>query len=189
MPKAADLKKGDMVEIDDQLYLAKEITVRSPSSRGANTLYKVKFMQLQKKQKYEQTFIGSDFIKDADTMRRILQYLYKDDQFYTFMDNEDYNQYTLTTKDLEEQKGYLADGLDNILGMLHEGSLIGIELPTTVVLKIVDTAPAIKGASASARTKPAALNTGLVVQVPEYLAQGETIKVNTQSGKFISRAS
>lgn len=188
MPKAADLKKGDIVEIDDQLYLTREIDVRSPSSRGANTLYKVKFMHVQKKQKFEQTFTGTDFIKEADTMRRMLQYLYKDDQFYTFMDNEDYNQYTLTMEDLEEQKGYLADGLENILGMIHEGSLIGIELPTTIALNIVDTAPAIKGASASARTKPATLSTGLIVQVPEYLALGEMIKVNTQTGKFTSRA-
>lgn len=188
MPKAADLKKGDIVEIDDQLYLTKEIEVRSPSSRGANTLYKVKFMQLQKKQKYEQTFTGTDFIKQADTMRRMLQYLYKDDHFYTFMDNEDYNQYTLTFEDIAEQQAYLADGLEHILGMIHEGSLISIELPTTVALTIINTTPAIKGASASARTKPASLNTGLVVQIPEYLEQGEMIKVNTASGKFISRA-
>ena len=72
MPKAADLKKGNIVEIDDQLYLTREIDVRSPSSRGANTLYKVKFMQVQKKQKFEQTFTGSDFIREADTMRRML---------------------------------------------------------------------------------------------------------------------
>ncbi len=188
MPKAADLKKGDIVEIDDQLYLTREINVRSPSSRGANTLYKVKFIHVQKKQKYEQTFTGTDFIKQADYMRRMLQYLYKDEQFYTFMDNEDYNQYTLTPDDLDDQAYYLADGLENILGMIHEGHLIGIELPASVALTIVDTAPAIKGASASARTKPAILNTGLSVQVPEYLAPGESIKINTATGKFTARA-
>lgn len=188
MPKAVDLKKGDIVEIDDQLYLTREIDVRSPSSRGANTLYKVKFMHVQKKQKYERTFTGTDFIKQADYMRRMLQYLYKDEQFYTFMDNEDYNQYTLSSDDLDDQAYYLADGLENILGMIHEGNLIGLELPASVALTIVDTAPAIKGASASARTKLAILNTGLSVQVPEYLAPGESIKINTATGKFTARA-
>ena len=188
MPKAADLKKGAIVEIDDQLYLTRNIDVRSPSSRGANTLYKVTFMNIQKKQKLEQTFSGTDFLKDADCTRRLLQFLYKDEQFYTFMDGEDYNQYSLSLEDVDEAAGYLPDGLEGVLGMLHEGNLIGIELPATVSLKVVETAPAIKGASASARTKPATLETGLVVQVPEYLAQGESIKVNTQTGKFTSRA-
>ena len=68
MPKAADLKKGAIVEIDDQLYLTRNIDVRSPSSRGANTLYKVTFMNIQKKQKLEQTFSGTDFLKDADIL-------------------------------------------------------------------------------------------------------------------------
>jgi elongation factor P len=72
--------------------------------------------------------------------------------------------------------------------MMVEGRLLGIELPATVTLEITETAPAIKGASASARTKPATLSTGLVVQVPEYLPPGEVIKVNTLTGEFISRA-
>lgn len=188
MPKAAELKKGAIVEIDDQLYLVKNIDVRTPSSRGANTLYKVTFNNVQKKQKMEQTLIGTDFLKEADCIRRNLQFLYKDEQFYTFMDNEDYNQYTLSIDDMEEVAGFLPDGLEDIMGMLHEGNLIGIELPTTVALKVIETAPAIKGASASSRTKPATLETGLVVQVPEYLAEGELIKVNTATGKFSSRA-
>ncbi len=82
----------------------------------------------------------------------------------------------------------MPDGQGDILGMLHEGHLIGIELPATVELKIIETAPAIKGATASSRTKPATLETGLVVQVPEYLADGEVIKINTSTIKFSSRA-
>jgi len=188
MPKASDLKKGAIIEIDDQLFLTRNIDVRSPSSRGANTLYKVTFMNIQKKQKMEHTYTGTDFLKDADCTRRLLQFLYKDDQFYTFMDGEDYNQYTLTIEDIDAAAGYLPDGQEGVLGMLHEGNLIGIELPASVSLKVIETAPAIKGASASARTKPATLETGLVVQVPEYLAENEMIKVNTATGKFTSRA-
>ncbi|MDX2503168.1 MAG: elongation factor P-like protein YeiP [Gammaproteobacteria bacterium] len=188
MPKAGELKKGVIVEIDDQLYLTRKIDVRSPSSRGANTLYKVTFMNIQKKQKLEQTFTGTDYLKEADCTRRLLQFLYKDEQFYTFMDGEDYNQYSLSIEDIDDAVGYLPDGQEGVLGMLYEGNLIGIELPASVALKIVETSPVIKGASASARTKPATLETGLVVQVPEYLAEGEVIKVNTSTGKFNSRA-
>jgi elongation factor P len=188
MPKAADLKKGAIIEQDGQLLLVRNIDVRSPSSRGANTLYKVTFMNIQKKQKLEQTLIGTDFLKEADCSRTMLQFLFKDDQFYNFMDVEDYNQYTLSIEDMDELAGFLKDGQEDVLGMLYEDNLIGIELPTLVSLKVVETAPGIKGASASARTKPATLETGLVVQVPEYLEQGEVIKINTTTGKFSARA-
>lgn len=188
MPKAADLKRGTIVEIDDNLYKVRNIDVRSPSSRGANTLYKVTFMNIQKKQKLEETFGGTDFIKEADTMRKTLQFLYKDDQFYTFMDNDDYNQYTMTIEDVDKDAGYLPEGQEGISGMIYEDNLIGMELPASVALKIIKTDPAIKGASASARTKPAELETGLTVQVPEYLSEGEVIKVLTTTGKFASRA-
>ncbi len=188
MPKASDLKKGAIIEIDDQLFKVRNVDVRSPSSRGANTLFKVTLMNIQKKQKLVETYIGTDFLKEADCMRKKLQFLYKDDQFYTFMDGEDYNQYTLTAEEIDTAAGMLPDGQEDILGMLHEDNLIGIELPATVSLKVVETAPAIKGATASSRTKPATLETGLVVQVPEYLAEDEVIKVNTATGKFSSRA-
>ena len=188
MPKASDLKKGAIIEIDDQLFKVRNIDVRSPSSRGANTLFKVTLMNIQKKQKLVETYIGTDFLKEADCMRKKLQFLYKDEQFYTFMDGDDYNQYTLSVEDIDTAAGFLPDGQGDILGMLYEDNLIGIELPAAVSLKIVATDPAIKGASASARTKPATLETGLVVQVPEYLSEDEVIKVNTSTGKFNSRA-
>lgn len=188
MPKASELKKSAIVEIDQQLYKVRNIDVRSPSSRGANTLYKVTLMNVQKQQKLVETFIGTDFIKEADCMRTMLQFLFKDEQFYTFMDTENYNQYSLSVDDIDNDAGFLLDGQEGILGMIYEDNLIGIELPTTVSLKIMETAPAIKGASASSRTKPATLETGMVVQVPEYLAEQEVIKVNTATGKFSSRA-
>ena len=188
MPKASDLKKGTIVEIDGQLFKTKNIDVRSPSSRGANTLYKITFMNIQKKQKLEQTLSGTDFVKEADCSRCNLQFLFKDDQFFNFMDVQNYNQYTLSIKEVDEAAHYLPDGQESIIGMLYEDGLIGIELPASVSLKVIETAPAIKGASASARTKSATLETNFVVQVPEYMAEGEIIKVNTATGKFTSRA-
>ncbi|MBA1333581.1 elongation factor P, partial [Candidatus Endoriftia persephone str. Guaymas] len=112
----------------------------------------------------------------------------KDGETFIFMDLEDYSQHGLNPEELEGQAGYLYEGLEDITALLVDGKLLGIELPQSVTLEIVDTAPGIKGATATGRTKPATLSTGLEVQVPEYLEPGERIKVNTTAGKFISRA-
>ena len=103
------------------------------------------------------------------------------------MNLDTYDQYTLDAEDIEEQVKYLSEGLDSLVGILLEEALVAIELPATINLQIVDTAPGLKGASASARTKPATLSTGLEVQVPEYIDNEEVIKINTSTGKFMSR--
>ncbi len=186
--KACDLKKGNVVEINGQLYIAKTIDVKSPSSRGANTLYKVRFNGIQTKQKMEQTFIGDDNLSEVDLVKRNTQFLYKDGNQYTFMDIESYDQYILNEEDIADEVQYLTDGLEDIIASLVDDQVITIELPSSVSLEIVETAPAIKGGSATARTKPATLSSGLIVQVPEYLGNNEVIKVNTTTGKFMSRA-
>lgn len=188
MPKASDLKRGSVVEINGGVYVVKNVDVKSPSSRGANTLYKVRYSNVQTKQKLEETYKGEDMVNSVDFQRRQVQFLYKDGEMYTFMDVEDYSQYTLSEDDLDEQLGYLYDGMEDIIAMLIDGNIVGIDLPQAVNLEIVETAPGIKGASATSRTKPAKLSTGLEVQVPEYLETGEIIKVNTGTGKFMSRA-
>ena len=104
------------------------------------------------------------------------------------MDSEDYSQYSLPSEKLEDYLGYIHEGLGGISGLLVQGELAAIELPQSVVLKIIDTTPAIKGASANTRTKPARLETDLVVQVPEYIGAGEVIKVNTANGRFMGRS-
>jgi elongation factor P len=101
---------------------------------------------------------------------------------------EDYTQYTLSSDDLEDQIDYLTEGLEGIVALLVDDAVLGIELPSSVVMAIVETAPAIKGATASGRTKTARLTTGLEVQVPEYLETDELIKINTETKKFMSRA-
>jgi elongation factor P len=117
-----------------------------------------------------------------------VQYLYRDAESCTFMDRESYEQYTLNSEDLQEELQYLSEDLEGISAMIADDAILGIELPATVTLEIIDTAPGMKAASASARNKPATLTTGLVVQVPEYLTPGERIKVNTGTGEYISRA-
>jgi elongation factor P len=186
--KASELKKGDVVEINGQLYLTKQIDVKSPSSRGANTLYKVRFSQVQTKQKFEQSYKGDDQLTRAELLRCKLHYSYLDGDNVVLMDAEDYSQHSVPLSELEEERYYLSEGMEDIIGLLVNEQLIGIELPQSVVMEIIDTAPAIKGATASGRTKPATFSTGLVVQVPEYLTTGEKVKINTHENRFMSRA-
>jgi len=188
VPRANELKRGMVVEINDEPHVVKNVEVRNPSSRGASTLYKIRFTHLKTKQKLDETLKGDDLLKDADSVKATIQYSYQDGDDYVFMNMDDYEQYILNNNDIEDQLGYLTEGLEGITGILLDGALITIELPGTVELEIVETAPGMKGASATSRTKPAFMITGLEVQVPEYIETGETIKINTANNKFISRA-
>jgi elongation factor P len=188
MPKASELKKGTVVEINNTPYIVKQIEAKSPSARGASTLYKIRFNDLKTGQKLDESFKSDDMLKEIDCNRIRLQFSYIDGSQYVFMDTEDYTQYSLDVDDLEEQMGYLIEGLEAIVGLLIDDTLIAIELPAAVNLLITETAPSIKGATATGRTKSARLVTGIEIQVPEYIESGEVIKVNTLTGKFSSRA-
>ncbi len=188
MPRASELKKGEVVGYKGAPHIIKQIEVKSPSSRGANTLYKIRMKHATTGQKADETFKGDDMLADIDFERRKMQYSYMDGENYVFMDDEDYSQHTLSTDDLGDDRLFIFEGMESVVGMLVEGHLVAIELPQSVVMTVVETAPGIKGASASARTKPATMATGLVVQVPEYLEQGEAIKINTENWTFMSRA-
>ena len=186
--KASDLKKGLVLDIDGRNILIKGLEVQSPSSRSGSTLYKVKGLDLVTRQKYENRFKGDEVIQTVDYGRRGVQFLFQDADSCTFMDRENFEQYILNTADLQEELLYLTEDLEGVIAMTADDAILGIELPATVVLEITDTAPGMKAASASSRTKPATLSTGLVVQVPEYLTPGEHIKVNTGTGEYVSRA-
>jgi elongation factor P len=188
MPKASDLKKGDVVEIDGTPHVVKQLEARNPSSRGASTLYKIRFNNLVSGQKRDESVKGDQMFPEADAQRVAVQFSYVDGDQYVFMNVEDYTQYFLSQDALDGQIEYLVDGLEDMTGLIVEDSLVGITLPQSVVMEIVETAPGIKGASASARTKPATMGSGLMVQVPEYIEQGESIKINTTNGKYMSRA-
>lgn len=186
--KAGDLKRGMVVEINGIPHAVKNVDVKSPSSRGASTLYKIRFTNLKTGQKLDESLKGDDFFKDADLVRAKVQFSYIDGDNYIFMNSEDYTQYNLSREDLEDQVGYLTEGLEGIVALLVDDAPMAIELPSSVQLEIVETAPALKGATASGRTKTARLTTGIEIQVPEYLEPGEVVKVNTETGKFMSRA-
>ncbi|MFK8066947.1 MAG: elongation factor P-like protein YeiP [Gammaproteobacteria bacterium] len=187
MPKAGGLKRGMIIDIDGVGHIVKTIESKSPSSRGASTLYKIRYNNLQTGQKRDESYKSDDMLKEADSQRIKVQFSYVDGDDYIFMDNEDYSQHILNKDDIEDQIGYILDGMNDITAMLMDGNIIAIELPASVTMEILETAPKIKGASATNRTKTAKLTTGIEIQIPEYLETGEMIKVNTSTGKFMSR--
>ncbi len=187
MPKASELKRGAVVEINGIPHSVKQIEAKSPSSRGASTLYKVRFNNLQTGQKLDESYKSDDVLKEADCVRQSIQFSYKDGENYIFMNNEDFSQYEVKADDIEEQMEYITEGIDGLSALIMDDVLLSIELPQSVDMEIIETVPGLKGATATGRTKPATLSTGLEVQVPEYIEVGEVIRINTGTGKFMSR--
>ncbi len=185
---AKEIKRGHIVNYDGAPCLIETLSVQTPSARGAATFYKFRARNLSTRQKVDITLRGSESLDQADFMRRPVKYIYSDATHLHFLDQQDYNQYSLTKEDLVEESKYLTEELDGVQALIYNDECIGVQLPVAVVLKITQCDPGIKGASATARTKPATLETGLVVQVPEYMTEGQTIKVDTRSGEYLSRA-
>ena len=188
MPKANDLKKGMIVQVDGKPHIVRRSESKSPSSRGTATLYKIRLNCLLTRQKIDLSLKGDEFLHEADCQRAEVQYSYMEGDNYIFMNLTDFSQYSLHSKELAWQTQFLVEQQEEIIALLLDGLLIGIELPQSVTLVIDDTPPAVTGSSATNRTKTATLSTGLEVQIPEYLSIGESIKINTSTGKFMSRA-
>jgi elongation factor P len=188
MISAKELSRGAVVEIDGAPCLVERITVQTPSARGANTLYKIRARNLETGGKVDRTFKGSDTLAEPEFQKRPAQFLYKDRTGYAFMDLEDYDQFTLQDEDLGEEKDWLDEGMEGIVSLVVDGRVIGIQVPDTVELAIVECSPGVRGDSATGRTKPATLPSGRNVQVPEYLNPGDVIRVDTRSAKYVSRA-
>jgi len=188
MPKAADLKRGAIVELNNAPHRVEDLTVQTPSARGGASLYKIRFRNLVTKQKEDRTFKGDDSLNSLEFRRKEVQFSYENQGDYVFTDLDDYSEVSLRGEAIGDDRFYLTDGLEGIYVLVAEGSILGIELPDVVELQIAECGPGIKGASATARTKPATMSTGLVVQVPEYLEQGEVLRIDTRTGKSLGRA-
>jgi elongation factor P len=188
MPKAAELKRGSVVAIDGEPHAVEDLQVQTPSARGGATLYKFRFRGLVSKQKVDRTFRGDDVLPDVDFERRAVQFSYSQADRYVFTDLSDYSEIALVSADIEDEKLYLTEEMEGVHALVSGGRVLGIELPPVAELEVTVCDPSIRGASATARTKPATLSTGLTVQVPEYLEQGERVRVDTRTGKFLSRA-
>ncbi len=185
---AKDIKNGSIVNFNDAPCTIESITVQSPSARGAATIYKYRARNLITKQKVDITLRSGEMLPEADFRKRPIKFMYADAERMHFLDQEDYNQYSLPKDDLAEESKFLTEELEGVQALIYNDECVGIQLPVTVELKVIQCDPGIKGASATARSKPATLQTGLVVQVPEYLSQGEVIKVDTRTGQYLSRA-
>jgi elongation factor P len=188
MISTGDFKRGLRILIDGDPYVILEVHVQSPSARGASSLSKLRVRNLRTAQVLDKTFRGGDRVEQPDLELRPVQFLYRDDSGFHFMDTQSYDQFALSADDLGDAAGYLTDGLDGIRSVVFNGKVISVDLPQTVVLRVVDTAPPLKGATAQAQTKPATLETGLVIQVPSYLDSDETVVVDTRDARFISRS-
>lgn len=189
MKKANEVKKGEAISYNNKLLLVKEIDVQSPSARGASTLYKMRFTDIKTGLKVEERFKGDDVLETFDLMRRPVSFSYIDGDDYIFMDNEDFSSYYFKHNQIEDELLFIPE--EGLLGMqvlLANDEVIALELPQTVDLLITETAPGIKGASASARTKPATFSTGLTIQVPEYIENGEKVKIHVTEKRYMSRA-
>lgn len=187
MPLAKDLKRGLIVEFDGSPCVIEKIEVKSPSARGAATLYKIRARNLRSGTKVDKVFDGSDLIQDADFERKPVQYLYRDKDTHHFMIEDSGVQFERTSESLGDQVSFLLENMSGISALIYNGEPIGIQLPPVIEMEIEETTPAVKGSSATGRTKPARLVSGLTVQVPEYISSGETIRVDTETGAFLCR--
>ena len=184
---AKEIKPGAVVNYNGAPHMIEGMTVQSPSARGSATLYKFRARNLVTKQKTDITLKGTDGLDEADFARREVTFMYADNEAAHFLDTGDYNQYSLTRDDVSTELQYITESLQGMLAMIYNSECVGIQLPTAVDLKITQCDPAVKGNSATSRTKPATLETGLIVHVPEYLKEGEMVRVDTRSGDFLSR--
>ncbi len=183
--QATRLRKGMLVKMGEDLFRVLELQHVTPGNlRG---FVRVKFRNIRTGSLADQKLRSEDEVERATLDEKSMQYLYHDGSTYHFMDTETYEQIGLTEEVLGDAMQYLV--AESVTEMEFYGSEpVGIELPPTVDLKVVETTPAIKGATASAQLKPARLETGLVVQVPPFINEGDRVRVNTETGEYQSRA-
>jgi elongation factor P len=131
---------------------------------------------------------ADDDLKEMELTRRAVNYSYKDGDAFVFLDTEDYTPYMLDPDVVGDGAAYIVEGVEGYYVQLIDDAPVALQIPTSVAMTIVDTAPELKGASATKRTKPAKLDTGIEIQVPEYIKTGEKVWVNTLTGEFAGRA-
>lgn len=179
MIKANEIKRGDAVNNNGKLLLVKDIEVQNPSARGASTLYKMRFSEVKTGLKVEERFKGDDILEDIQLTKRPVFFSFVDGDEYHFMDEENFTPYMFKQDQIEDELLFIPEGgMPGVTVMLADEQILGLKLPQTVDLNIVETAPGMKGALATSRTKPATMSTGLVVHIPEYINNEEKIKIH-----------
>ncbi len=188
MPKASDIKKNAAIEHNGNVLIVRDIERSVPQGRAGGSLYRMRMYDVVTGGKIDQTFKDSDILNFADLSRRPVMFSYVDGDEYVFMDNEDYTPYNLHRDSIADEVQFINEDTQGLLVIMVDDAPVALDLPASVELEIIETDPSIKGGSATARTKPAILSTGLTVQVPEHISTGDRIKVNTEERKFMGRA-
>lgn len=186
--KAFEIKRGNVVEYNGKVYQVRDIERSAPQGRGGNVTFRFVMYSVPGAQKLDISLRADDDLKETELVRRAANFSYKDGEAFVFMDNEDYTQYTLDAQIVGDAAGYIVEGVEGYYVQLIDDAPVAVQVPATVTLQVVDTPPELKGASATKRTKPARLNTGIEIQVPEYVGNGESVFVNTTTGEFSGRA-
>ena len=185
MVSANNIKNGMIIKVDNELYIINSFQHTKPGKGPA--YMKVKLKHLTKDNVIEKTFRASEKLEDIYVERKSMQYLYKSDNEYIFMDKQDYEQIPISEDYLDESEQFMKEGMD-IEVQFYQGKPISIVLPIFVNLKVIQTEPGAKGDTVSGAMKPAKLETGLTIQVPLFINEGETIKVDTRDKSYNERA-
>lgn len=188
MPKASDIKKNTAVEYKNNTYIVRDIERSVPQGRAGGSLYRMRMYDVVTGSKIDETFKDSDMLSLADLIRKPATFSYIDGDEYVFMDSEDYTPYNMNKDSVADEILFFNENTVGIQVVIVDDVPVALELPSNVELEVMETDPSIKGGSATARTKPATLTTGLVIQVPEYISTGEKLKISVEERKFVSRA-
>jgi len=186
--KASDVKKGNVVEHEGTVYQVRDIERSQPTARGGNVTFRFTLYSIPGGRKFDLSLRADDDLREMDLVRRASNFSYMDGDVFVFMDAEDYTQYPLSPELVGDNAGYIVEDTEGYYVQLIDDAPVGLQVPSSVMLTVVDTAPELKGASATKRTKPAKLNTGVEIQVPEYISNDEKVWVNTLTGEFAGRA-
>ena len=185
---ANELKRKMLIAVDGQPYTVVEVFFASPSARGASTMVRTKLRHLLTDAVIEKSFKTNEKFEEPDVALTPATFLYSDGEGFHFMDEESYEQFSLSEDQLADERFYLKEN-QSLQVRKYNGEPIALELPATVDLAVSETEPGMRGDSASGgTTKSATMETGLQVRVPLFIKEGEIVRVNTQTGEFVSRA-
>ena len=188
MPKASDIKKNAAIDYNGNTYIVRDIERSVPQGRAGGSLYRMRMYDVVSQSKIDETFKDSDMLDLADLFRKPVMFSYIDGDEYVFMDTEDYTPYNLNKESIANEVLFINEETVGIQVVIVNDVPVALDLPTSVELEVMETDPSIKGGSATSRTKPALLSTGVTVQVPEHISTGDKIKVHIEERKFIGRA-
>ena len=181
----SELRKGVIIELEGKLY---QVIDYQHVKMKRTALARVKLRDIRAGHTIERTFQSDEKFTRARLDFQKTQYLYNDGDLYYFMDEESFEQIPINASQLDDAINYLKEGMSLQISS-YNGELVGVELPITIELKVIDTGPDFKGDTATGGTKPATLETGITIQVPLFVKQGDTIKVDTRSGSYLERVS